>query len=89
MAMAGPQPNFSPKETDPIPGSFDHHSISRLPQSPPIQKNTNTNTMRRFPPPTVNKVPDPQPPPNCIPIPNRNAPNAMEMLTGAMAPLTP
>ncbi len=37
-------------------------------------KKTSVITIRVEPPPTTNSVPEPQPPPSCIPAPNRNAP---------------
>jgi hypothetical protein len=44
--------------------------------------------MRRLPPPAVYSVPEPQPPASCMPMPNRNAPAATDMPSGAQAPPT-
>ena len=41
--------------------------------------------MRVLPPPAVNSVSDPPPPPSCIPTPNRNAPAITETPIGANA----
>ncbi len=49
-------------------------------------KNTSVTSMRAEPPPTVNSVPEPQPPPSCMPRPNIVAPTSTETPTGANAP---
>ena len=49
-------------------------------------KKTSVTSMRDEPPPTVNSVPDPQPPPSCMPSPNIVAPTITETPTGPIAP---
>ena len=51
-------------------------------------KAANVTSMRVLPPPTVNSVPDAQPPPNCMPMPNRKAPKTTDVPTGATSPFT-
>ena len=45
-------------------------------------KKTSVTSMRVEPPPTVNSVPEPQPPPSCMPRPNMAAPSSTETPTG-------
>ena len=45
-------------------------------------------TILVLPPPTVYSVPLAQPPPSCMPIPNRKAPKATETPAGATKPPT-
>ena len=56
------------------------------PINAPTMKKLKVINMRTWPPPTVNKVPEPHPPPSCIPIPNKKAPIITETPTGAIAP---
>jgi hypothetical protein len=49
-------------------------------------KKSRVTSMRALPPPTVNSVPEPQPPPSCMPRPNMAAPSSTETPTGAIAP---
>ena len=87
-ATAGPQPINAPSETAPMSGNDHHQSMCRLAQKQPTQKNTSTTAMRTLPPAAVNKVPDAQPPPNCMPMPKMKAPNTIDHPTGATAPDT-
>ncbi len=57
-----------------------------VPTTVPTMKKTSVTSMRAEPPPTVNNVPEPQPPPSCMPSPNSAAPNTTETPTGASAP---
>ncbi len=88
-ASACQVPSVFASDTAPIPGRPVHQGMSRLAQKAPTQKNTSTSPMRRLPPPTVNRVPEAQAPPVCMPIPKIRAPKAIERLTGATAPVTP
>ena len=49
-------------------------------------KKNNVISMRVLPPPTLNSVPDAQPPPSCMPTPKMNAPAATPMPTGDTDP---
>ena len=55
----------------------------------PAMKAANVTAMRTLPPPTVNSVPEAQPPPSCMPMPNRKAPAITLTPSGASAPLRP
>src|SRR5450830_1116980 len=69
-------------------GSANHQSTWCVAiNEPQIKKNSVTN-MRALPPPTVNRVPDAQPPPNCMPMPKMNAPNTTDTPAGATSPTT-
>src|ERR671911_297142 len=60
--------------------------MPRLPAKAPAQKAISVTTMRALPPPTVYRVPEPQPPPSCMPSPNRKLPIATSRLAGAAPP---
>ena len=55
-------------------------------QTEPRTKNSSVTALRVEPPPAVNSVPEAQPPPSCIPMPNMKAPRAearpIGMITG-------
>ena len=51
-------------------------------------KNSSVTSIRVLPPPTANSVPEAQPPPSCVPMPNKKAPKAAETLSGETKPLT-
>lgn len=51
-------------------------------------KNSSVITMRALPPPAVNSVPEAQPPPSCMPMPNRKAPTTTETPMGETKPFT-
>ena len=62
----------------------------QTPISVPRMKNASVITMRVLPPPTVNSVPEPQPPPSCMPTPKMNAPATMPRFIGCThAPAPP
>jgi len=54
----------------------------------PTMKNSSVTSIRVLPPPAANSVPEAQPPPSCMPTPNKKAPKATEMPGGATKPLT-
>ena len=51
-------------------------------------KNSRVTSIRALPPPTVNRVPEAQPPPSCMPMPKMKAPTITEVPTGETKPLT-
>ena len=55
-------------------------------QTEPAMKNTSVIIIRVLPPPAVNRVPDAQPPPNCMPMPKVNAPMADATPMGKIYP---
>ena len=71
-----------------IAGSVFHQARWVSPSMAPRMKNNSVTSMRVLPPPTVNRVPEAQPPPSCMPIPNRKEPITTEMLSGETKPST-
>ena len=85
---AGAVPSSLVSETGPRLGSAYQNGACIVPIRDPAMNAARATAMRTLPPPTVNRVPEAQPPPNCMPMPNRNAPTSTEIPTGAMAPAT-
>src|ERR1700689_5215169 len=73
-ASAGAQPQAAISEIDPKFGVADHHGRLQAPSAEPMMKKASVTNMRELPPPAVYSVPDAQPPPSCMPSPNKNAP---------------
>jgi hypothetical protein len=63
-----------------------HHAMCAVPTTDPMMKKNSVITMRVLPPPTLNSVPDAQPPPSCMPRPKMNAPAATPTPIGEIDP---
>src|SRR4028118_2389064 len=70
------QPRLSAKEIAGKAGKFTHNCRVKLAANAPMQNVPTVTSRVRPPEPTVYKVPQPQAPPSCIPIPNTKAPIA-------------
>ena len=57
-----------------------------VPITEPMMKKNSVISMRVLPPPTLNSVPDAQPPPSCMPRPKMNAPAATPTPIGDTEP---
>ena len=86
MAIAPNVPNCCSNDTGPSCGARCQAGQCQAPSTEPAMKASSVTSMRTLPPPTVNRVPEAQPPPSCMPTPNRNAPAMMELLSGATEP---
>ncbi|MNN31878.1 hypothetical protein D3C81_1455810 [compost metagenome] len=69
-------------------GKANHQSAWCVAVTEPMMKNSSVTSILALPPPTVNSVPEAQPPPSCMPIPKMNAPNTTETPAGATSPVT-
>ena len=85
---AGARPQVLINEVGASAGRFDHQPKLAVAMTDPMMKNSSVTTMRVLPPPTANSVPEAQPPPSCMPMPNRKAPSKTEMPGGDTKPLT-
>ena len=81
-------PKLSTSETAGSDGRLCHQLKCAVPITEPTQKKIRVITMRALPPPTVNSVPEAQPPPSCMPRPNRKAPTTTEVPSGETKPET-
>ena len=70
----------------PREGRDNHQGKCSVPIKDPNIKKIRVINIRVFPPPTVNKVPEPHPPPSCIPKPNKKDPTRTEIPIGPKAP---
>ena len=77
---------MSNKEIPPKEGRDDQKVKWYVPATEPIIKKNKVITILVLPLPAVNKVPEPQPPPNCMARPNIKDPITTDKLTGAIAP---
>ncbi|MNN15581.1 hypothetical protein D3C81_1286900 [compost metagenome] len=87
-SSAGPTPQACTIEVAGNDGKANHQSAWWVAVTEPMMKNSKVTSMRALPPPTVNSVPDAQPPPSCMPMPKMNAPNTTDTPAGATSPLT-
>ncbi|CFT96453.1 Uncharacterised protein [Bordetella pertussis] len=69
-------------------GRADHQPKLAVAMTEPTMKNSRVTSMRVLPPPTANRVPEAQPPPSCMPMPNRKAPSTTDTPGGETKPLT-
>ena len=65
-----------------------HQAMCAVPITEPMMKKNNVSSIRALPPPTVNSVPEAQPPPSCTPMPKMNAPKATPTPIGDTEPRT-
>ncbi len=86
--MPPPVPNSLASDTGRKAGRLCHQLKWAVPISEPTMKNARVISMRALPPPAVNRVPEAQPPPSCMPTPNRKAPNTTDTPMGATKPDT-
>ena len=63
-----------------------HHGVCAVPITDPMMKKNSVTSMRALPPPTLNSVPEAQPPPSCMPSPKMNAPAATPTPAGETDP---
>src|SRR5687767_7075609 len=63
-----------------------HHPMWAVPMTEPMMKKNSVISIRVLPPPTLNNVPDAQPPPSCMPRPKMNAPAATPTPIGDTEP---
>ena len=70
----------------PKDGKDNHQGKCSVPSNDPKIKKIRVINIRELPPPTVNNVPEPHPPPSCIPKPNIKDPITTETLIGPKAP---
>ena len=90
-----PTPKLPDSEIGSKPGVSCHSDQCQVPITEPTMKAASVMSMRALPPPAVNKVPEAQPPPSCMPRPNRKAPQITARLSGetlprrAMPPISP
>src|SRR5437667_127208 len=82
IARAGTAPNRVTSEIGFSAGVFSHHGMCAAPTTDPAMNASSVTSIRVLPPPAVYNVPDAQPPPNCMPTPNRNAPAITDTPTG-------
>ncbi len=87
-AMPGRGPSVCTSETGRIAGSDSHQSKWTVASTEPTTKKRSVTSMRALPPPAVNSVPEAQPPPICMPMPNRKAPTTTPVESGETRPLT-
>ena len=87
-ASAAQGPNVVTIDVAAKAGCAVHHGMCAVPTTEPMMKKNRVISMRVLPPPTLNSVPDAQPPPSCMPRPKRNAPAATPTPTGETDPRT-
>jgi hypothetical protein len=63
-----------------------HQAMCAVPTTEPMMKKNSVTSMRVLPPPTLNSVPEAQPPPSCMPRPKMNAPTATPTPIGEIEP---
>ena len=85
---AGARPQLLTSEVGASAGSADHQPKLAVAMTEPTMKNSSVTTMRVLPPPTANSVPEAQPPPSCMPMPNRKAPSSTDTPGGETKPAT-
>ena len=73
MSRGGESDSRDPAGRD---GSDHQNPMCAAPMAEPITKPSKVPASRALPLPSTNRVPDAQPPPTCIPAPNRSAPTA-------------
>ncbi|MNQ87944.1 hypothetical protein D3C85_1031870 [compost metagenome] len=89
LAMsAGASPQVLMSEVGASAGRLDHQPKLAVAITEPTMKNSSVTTMRVLPPPTANSVPEAQPPPSCMPMPNRKAPSTTDTPGGETRPAT-
>ncbi len=69
-------------------GRANHQPIWWVAITEPRMKNSKVTSIRALPPPTVNSVPEAQPPPSCMPIPKMKAPTITDVPAGDTSPFT-
>jgi hypothetical protein len=87
ISMAHTEPKFWLREKGARLGIPCHIDHCHVPKTEPAMKAASVISIRILPPPTVNRVPDAQPPPSCMPTPNMKAPQMTAMFKGAILPL--
>src|ERR1700688_2307786 len=87
-ASAGPAPSVLTSEIGCKEGSAVQNGRGAVATTEPTINAASVTIMRVLPPPTVYSVPEAQPPPSCMPIPNRNAPTMTEVPAGDTSPVT-
>src|SRR5438132_6906428 len=85
-ATARAQPSRAASDTSPSDGVAAQNSACHVASTDPPAKPGSVSTMGGGPAPRWKSVPDPQPPPSCIPMAKTNAPISTERLAGATAP---
>src|SRR5476649_2629044 len=87
-SSAGTTPKLLTMDTAGNAGSANHQSTCWVAINEPQMKKNSVTNIRALPLPTVNNVPEAQPPPNCMPMPKINAPNTTDTPAGATSPTT-
>ncbi len=86
--MPGSTPRLVTREVGGRLGRANHQPRCWVAISEPMTKNSRVTSIRALPPPAVNRVPEAQPPPSCMPMPNRKAPITTEVDSGETLPRT-
>ena len=87
-SSAGARPRVFTSEIGLSCGSEVQNGMCAVAMTEPAMKASRVTIMRVLPPPTVYSVPEAQPPPSCMPTPNRKAPMTTEVPAGETRPVT-